>query len=140
MATPTPREIIDRRRRLVLDKDADGFADLFAADGVVELPFAPPGMPRRIEGRDAIRAFSSHAFSPRVRIDDLSASAVYETTDPEVVIVEVESRGTVTATGRPFQGTSVQVFRVRDGEIVLFRDYWNPQGLAEALHAITDRT
>jgi hypothetical protein len=27
----------------------------------------------------------------------------------------------------------VQVFRIRDGEILLFRGYWNPQSLAQGL-------
>ena len=31
------------------------FADLFAQDGVLRFPFAPPGMPREIRGREAIR-------------------------------------------------------------------------------------
>ncbi len=29
----------------------------------------------------------------------------------------------------------MQVFRIRDGRILLLRDYWNPMGLADALRA-----
>jgi ketosteroid isomerase-like protein len=43
------------------------------------------------------------------------------------------SRGTVTSTGRTFEGTSIQVFRIRGGKIVLFRDYFNVGGLQDIL-------
>jgi ketosteroid isomerase-like protein len=129
----TPLEVLDSRRRLVVDRDLDGFADLFATDGVLELPFAPPPMPRRLEGRESIRAFSIAGAKPPMEIEDLETVEVYETSDPEVVIVELATLGTVTATGLPFRLTSLQVFRIRDGEILLFRDYWSPEAIAELL-------
>jgi ketosteroid isomerase-like protein len=134
MSMPTPQNVIARRRNLILEHDMDGFAELFAADGVIELPFAPPGMPTRIEGREAIRSFSTGTGTSLMQIEDMWPTQVYETTDPEVLIVELETKAVVTTTGAPFQATSVQVFRIRDGEILLLRDYWNPQGLAQALN------
>lgn len=133
MSSPSPRDVIARRRSLVLAHDRNGFADLFAADGVLELPFAPPGMPTRLEGRETIRSFSTGAGTSLMRIEDMWATEIYQTTDPEVLIVELETKAAVATTGARFQATSVQVFRIRDGEILLFRDYWNPQDLAGAL-------
>ncbi|KAB8185470.1 nuclear transport factor 2 family protein [Microbispora catharanthi] len=135
MDRPSPRDVLARRRALILDGDLDGFADLFAPDGVIELPFAPPGMPVRVEGREAIRDFSSGQATAALRIEDMWTTSVYETTDPEVLVVELETRALVTATGAPYQARSVQVFRIRDGQILLLRDYWNPMGLADALRA-----
>ncbi len=43
--------------------------------------------------------------------------------------------GRVTKTGHAFTARSIQVFRIRDGKILLFRDYVNPNALAEALGA-----
>jgi hypothetical protein len=52
-----PRQLFARLQATILNGyDMNGQADLFAADGTLEWPFAPPGMPRRIEGRKAIRA------------------------------------------------------------------------------------
>ena len=45
MPSTTPADVLARRRHLILSGDADGYADLFAPDGVVEAPFAPPGTP-----------------------------------------------------------------------------------------------
>ena len=133
MTVPTPAQVLEQRRELLLKHDTDGFVDLFAPDGVIELPFAGPGMPSRLAGQQAIRDFSHRMAASPLRIDDLEATAVYQTGDPEVVIIELISRGTVTSTGGTFAGTSIQVFRIRDGKIVLFRDYFNVGELPDLL-------
>ena len=48
---------------------------------------------------------------------------LYQTQDPEVVIAEMRTKGTVTTTGRPFTATSIQILRIRQGRIVFFRDF-----------------
>src|ERR1700761_1050874 len=118
----TPVEVVERRRQVLLDNDVDGFADLFAPDGVMEMPTAAAGAPRRIAGRQAITEFSRQTV-PGVRVDSLEHVAVHETGDPEVIIAETITRATLTATGESFTTQSIQVFRVRDGQIVLFRTY-----------------
>jgi uncharacterized protein len=78
MAALTPAEVLERRRRLVLGQDTEGFVDLFAADGVIELPCAGRGTPARFTGQQEIRDFASHtaasAFSA-LQIDDLETAA-----------------------------------------------------------------
>ncbi|SEU42675.1 hypothetical protein SAMN05421811_120107 [Nonomuraea wenchangensis] len=49
------------------------------------------------------------------------------------MIVEYTARGTVTATGAPFEQRPVAVIRVRDGQVVSYRDYINPLPLLKAL-------
>jgi uncharacterized protein len=121
----TPVQVVERRRQVLLDQDTDGFAGLFAPDGVMEMPTATPGAPRRIAGREAITEFCRQTM-PGVRVDSLEHVAVHETADPEVVIAETLTRATLTATGQSFTTPSIQVFRVRDGQIVLFRTYVAP--------------
>ena len=125
----TPEQVLDRRREAVLRFDADAFAELFAPDGVIESPFASPGMPARLEGREAIREFGRQLARSPLRIDDLEMVAVHETADPEVVITETITTGT--AHERPIAARSVGVFRIRDGQIVLFRDYADPRVLVD---------
>jgi ketosteroid isomerase-like protein len=133
MTEMTPAQILERRRELLLNRDTDGFVDLFAPDGAIELPFAGPDLPPRLDGRQAIRDFSDRAAASPLRIDDLETVALHHTSDPEVVIVELLSRVTFAATGQRLAVRSIQVFRIRDGKILLFRDYFNPNGLADAL-------
>jgi uncharacterized protein len=133
MPSTTSADVLDQRRRLILSGDADGFADLFAPDGVIESPFAPPGVPLRLDGREAIREYSRHVVASPIRIEDFEITELYRTQDPEVVIVEMRTNGTVTTTGQSFAATSIQVLRIREGQIVLFRDFANPRILEDAI-------
>jgi uncharacterized protein len=135
MTHPTPDQVLEHRRRVLLDQDTEGFVALFAPDGAIELPFAGPEMPRRLDGQQAIRDFTRRSTAGPIHLDDLEATAVHHTADPEVIIVELVTRATITSTGRTFTGRSIQVFRIRDGQIVLFRDYFNPRGLDELIGA-----
>jgi uncharacterized protein (TIGR02246 family) len=132
MPSSMPADVLAQRRRLILSGDADGYADLFAPDGVIELPFAPPGAPSRLEGREAIREYSRHFVALPLRLEDFDVAELYQTQDPEVVIVEMRAKATLTATGRSFEATSIQILRIREGQIVLFRDFANPRVLEDA--------
>ena len=134
MPSATPSEVLAQRRRLILSGDVDGFAELFAPDGVIEGPFTgPPGAALRLEGREAIREYSRRVMASPLRLDDFEATELYQTQDPEVVIVEMLTKGTLTATGRSFVATSIQVLRIREGQIVLFRDYADGRGLEDVI-------
>jgi uncharacterized protein len=132
MPVLTPREVFEAQHRRVLARDMDGQADLFAADGVWEFPFAPAGMPQRLEGREAIRQWSVAAVRAPVRagrvLTDYDVRALHETADPEVIVVEFDLCGS--AAGEPLQLPYIQVFRVRNGEIVSLRDYFSAETVA----------
>ena len=132
MPAATPADILTRRRHLILNGDADGFADLFAPDAVIESPFAPPGTPvRRLQGREAIREYSRQVMASPLRLEDFEVVKLHQTQDPEVVIAEMRTKATVTTTGRSFTATSIQVLRIREGQIVLFRDFADPRALED---------
>jgi uncharacterized protein len=131
MPNATPADVLARRHHLILSGDADGYADLFAPDAVIETPFAGPAMPARLDGQEAIREYSRQVTAS-LRVDDFEVVELYQTSDPEVVIVEMRAKATLTATGRSFAATSVQILRIREGRIVLFRDYADPRVLENA--------
>jgi uncharacterized protein (TIGR02246 family) len=134
MPSATPADVLAQRRHLLLSGDADGFADLFAPDAVIEGPFTgQPGTPMRLEGREAIREYSRHVMGSPLRLEEFEVVELYQTQDPEVVIVETRTKGTVTTTGRSFMATSIQIFRVREGQIVLFRDFADPRVLEDVI-------
>jgi uncharacterized protein (TIGR02246 family) len=129
----TPTDVLAQRRHVILSGDADDFADLFAPDGVIEAPFAPLGAPARLEGREAIREYSRHVMASPLRLEDFEVAELHQTQDPEVVIVEMRTKGTVTTTGQSFAAASIQVLRIRDGQIVLFRDFADPRVLEDVM-------
>lgn len=131
MPEPTPatsaRAMLERLLPMFLATDLNGFADLFAEDGVHELPFAPPGVPRTIVGRENIRAYVTAISNPApLTHTDFANVRIHDTADPEVAIAEYDAEGHVTATGERYSLPYVNVVRVRDGRILQWRDYWSP--------------
>ena len=129
----TPTDVLAQRRRLTLSGDADGLADLYAPDAVIESPFAPPGAPALLRGREAIREYSRRVVASPLRLDEYEVTELYQTQDPEVVIVEMRGKATLTTTGQSFATTSIQILRIREGQIVLFRDFANPRVLEDLI-------
>jgi uncharacterized protein (TIGR02246 family) len=134
MPTTTPADVLARRSQLILSGDADGLADLFAPDAVMEFCFhGPPGTPVRIAGRAAIREYSQQVMASTLRIEELEVTELYQTQDPTVVVAEMRAKATVTATGRSMTATSIQVLRIQDGRIALFRDFADPRVFQELM-------
>jgi uncharacterized protein len=132
MSSVTPADVLARRRHLMLTGDADGFADLFAPDAVIEFAFhGPPGTPVRLEGREVIREYSRRVMASPLRLEEYEVAELYQAQDPEVVIAEMRAKATVTTTGRSITATSIQVLRIRAGHIVLFRDFADPRFLED---------
>ncbi len=134
MSSAMPADVLARRRQLMLNGDADGFADLFTPDAVIEFSFhGPPGTPVRLEGREAIREYSRQVVASPLRLEDYEVAELYQTQDPAVVIAEMRAKATVTTTGRSITATSIQVLRIREGHIVHARDFADPRILEDAI-------
>lgn len=129
----TPREVAEQVRKMVAGEGVV-FADLFAAEGVLAYPFAPPGQPRDLRGRDAIRAYFAAIGQSRALFTMAGVDAVsWQTDDPEVVVTQITHHGTSQVTGAPYEFTALGVIRVRDGMIVRYEDYMDPIALARLL-------
>ena len=126
----TPREVFERAHGLVRSYDIR-YVECFAEDGALVFPFAPPGMPKRVEGRAAIRDL----LAPRHealraagrKILEYENLRVHETHDPEVIVAEFEVD--VQGSKRAF----IHVLRVRDDQILEQRDYFDSLAMAERL-------
>jgi ketosteroid isomerase-like protein len=126
-----PREIFERYQHCVLHKDWQSFGDLFAEDGVIEFPFALPGVPVRREGREVIRNAAREGWSRvPLQFEEFRSVVVHDGRDPEVLIAEYDVCGTIAPTGERFQFPFALVLRVRDGSIASAREYLHLLALA----------
>jgi hypothetical protein len=128
-----PREAFELFRDHLLTGTSAGLETFLADDGVVESPFAPPGAPRRIEGREAFAARAvpqREALLRRVRFTAVRDVVVHETADPQVAVVEYEVEAVREADGLRAATPFAVVVRVRDGRVVLWREYQNPAAMA----------
>ncbi|MFI6173110.1 nuclear transport factor 2 family protein [Nocardia sp. NPDC051052] len=128
----TPTEVVDEALRLLLTKNMVGFAGLWAEQGSIEFPFAPPGYPSELTGRAAIEHYLRD-YPEQLDVRAIDPPTVHVTADPEIVVVEFAAAGVAVRTGRPYRMRYIAVVTVRAGEIVHYRDYWNPLAAAEAL-------
>jgi hypothetical protein len=82
MPSATPADVLARRRHVILTGDADGFADLFAPDAVIEVPFAgPPGLPVRLAGREEIRESARQMLESPLRLENFEVVELHQTRD-----------------------------------------------------------
>lgn len=134
----SPRQVVEQVRRMVAGEGV-AFADLFAADGVLRYPFALPGQPPELRGRDAIRAYHGAAAGSRQLFDmDGVDALVRDTDDPEVVVAQIEHHGRSLVTGEPYRFRALAVIRVRNGQIVSYDDYMDPIATARLLGRTAD--
>lgn len=108
----------------IVRKDVDAIVDIHTEDGIIEFPFAPPGFPRRVEGREAIRVFEA-PISESVASSSFHDLVVRPLAEPDMAVAEY--RGEVTLTnGRAYNNTYCLVIRFRDGLMQHVREYFNP--------------
>jgi len=105
--------------------DLEGFLALWADDGVQEMPFAPPGVPQRLSGRDELRTFWTSVFAnmKRIAFRDVDVAALVGSRrsisqhQGEVTLVD----------GRPYNNRYVCVFEFDvDGRLKLYREHFDP--------------
>ncbi|WP_211222530.1 nuclear transport factor 2 family protein [Actinokineospora enzanensis] len=114
--------------------DGEPIGDLLAEDVVVEMPFAPAGRARRIEGRAAFVEFAAagRAALP-FSIEESRDVVVHRTADPDVIIVEYELVARLHRDGRRASAPFIGVLTTRDGLVVHWREYQNPMAMAAAM-------
>ncbi|MFJ9815392.1 nuclear transport factor 2 family protein [Streptomyces sp. NPDC101151] len=121
----SPAELYRRSLQLLLDKDIPAWVGLWAEDGVMEFPFAPPGWPERLEGREAVADYMRD-YPDHIDLHGFPEVRIHETTEPGTVVVEMRGVGRLVETGNPFDMTYIAVVTVEDGRFTSYRDYWNP--------------
>lgn len=131
--TETLREVWEHLVSHQVTRDIGGWINCFAADAIMEWPFRLKGIPARLEGRDAIRAAVEpvwqRAKETNRRIMGHERVVFHQTTDPEIAIVEFDMIGD-TARG-PFRQSVVYLLRVRDGRVLLLREFVDTAALSE---------
>ncbi|PHM45537.1 nuclear transport factor 2 family protein [Xenorhabdus miraniensis] len=132
------KNVLVRSLQLLEAGDARGWCDLFHPDGVLEFPYAPPGWKTRFEGREVIwkhmQKFPEHLT---VRFTEVS---FYETADPNMAIGEFHGDGFATVTGRKLEQDYISVLWTNNGQIMRYRDFWNPLRHLDALGGVEAAT
>ncbi|WP_446220114.1 nuclear transport factor 2 family protein [Micromonospora sp. IBHARD004] len=130
--TPSAVDLLQRSLDTFLAKDMKGWTDLCADDVVAEFPFAPEGSPARIEGREALYEYL-RGYPDLIDVREIPTVRIYATDDENVAIADWSVSGTVLTNGNPYEMRYATFATFRDGLIVNYREYWNPQAFLKAL-------
>ena len=126
----THQEIFDRYLYAgAITRNPDAIAAMFTEDGVYDAPLAPDGHPLhgRLVGRAAIRTgigvyHQQPTYQGTINVER-SAYVLHDTADPDVFIAEIDVAFDE-ADGRRTTMSLVWIFRVRDDQIAMLRDYF----------------
>jgi ketosteroid isomerase-like protein len=130
----TPRDVFHRMRQQWLGHPGALTGDDLTDDVIVEFPFAAPGRPNRLEGKQRFLEFANpqRATLP-IHFDDCRTVAIHDTADPNTIVVEYELTGTSTKTNQQSTAAFVAVLTFRDGKVARWREYQNTLAILQAL-------
>ena len=130
--TLTHKEIFERYMYAgAISRNPGAVAAMFTEDGVSVAPLIPDGhrLPRRLAGRDAIRAGLSafhRELAPQGTVNaGQSRLVLHDTADADVFIAELDAVLDHPG-GQREPASLVQIFRIRDGRMAVLRDYFTP--------------
>ena len=110
---------------------ADSMFDMFTNDAVVEFPFAPPNVPKRLGKPEVVEYINN--IAGQFTFDRFGEPSVQKTADPDLVIVEFEIIGRNNVTGEAYHSYFVSLIRTQGGYIIHYREYQNALALLQAV-------
>lgn len=124
-------ELLDAHFRTI-KTDPQAWRALFAADAVLEMPFAPAHIPRVQKGIDAI-ADSVAVFLSQLGDDfRIDVKNVYRIEGEDAAFAEFSMTATVIPTGKIYSQDYILYVRARNAKITFYREYFDGARIVEA--------
>ena len=114
-------------------REFDAMAELLAEDVVFDLAYAPEMLPMPTEGRAAVQALVGNVIGGMFEPFSIEVVAVYLGAEPDLIVAEYHSDGTVKHNGNRYTNDYIGVFRVDDGGIRFWREFHDPERATKAL-------
>ena len=129
---PTVVQLFHNSLDKFLAKDMKSWTDLCDENVVAEFPFAPEGSPSRLEGREALYEYLKN-YPGFIDIQRIPTVQTYPTDDKNIIIAEWSVTGKVISNGNPYNMKYATFVTYRDGLVINYREYWNPQAFQKAM-------
>lgn len=110
---------------VVSSRAGTGFLAMCSEDIVFQLPYAPAGLVREVRGKAQLAAYIQKV-GELIAFDVMSMPVTHASVDGETFVLEFSCKGHGMLSGGDYDQDYISVIRVRGGEIVQYRDYWNP--------------
>lgn len=113
--------------------DFDAMQRILADNIVFEMPFAPEGFPRRIDGRDNVLEFLS-AVPDFIEPENLHDVTIHEFAEqPGELVAEYRSATRLKGTGQEYRNCYVVRATAQDGKLHRFAEFYDPIPLVLAM-------
>jgi ketosteroid isomerase-like protein len=116
---------IDAFFQRMREKDIGAWAQLWHAEARIIVEYPPAGFPSEINGKDEIISGFRDLFA-HFSSYDATIRAIYETLDPDIIVVEWDVRAVLAKAGEVYRGNNITVFKFESGLIRRYHDYFNP--------------
>ncbi|SNX55998.1 ketosteroid isomerase-like protein [Streptomyces sp. TLI_55] len=120
----SPRDVFLALVNGVAEGRWEELPELYAEHTDVVHPFHPLRAPA-LRTREELRAHFAPTGTGPLLIRRPANITIHETADPEVIVAEFEYQGHVAESGEEFALPGIFVLRVREGQIVSSRDYFD---------------
>jgi ketosteroid isomerase-like protein len=110
-----------------MNKDPDGFCDIWAEDAVQEILLPPEfeGFESVWSGKQSITSYYKNAIARR-KDWTFYIHEIHQTLNPDVLIVEASAHSVVIESRRTYDQHYINLFKLRDGKLILLREHVNP--------------
>ncbi|MBA3741418.1 nuclear transport factor 2 family protein [Sporichthya sp.] len=114
--------------------DTEALAAIVAEDASIQVPFAPPGMADRHEGRAAILELVG-GYGQMIDTLNLTVTEVEALARPDEYVALYQSDAWIKPTGLPYKNFYIARFTLRDGQVLRHVEYLDTLVMATALGA-----
>ncbi|MGK6353884.1 nuclear transport factor 2 family protein [Sphingomonas sp. DT-207] len=126
--------VAQRFFELLRRKDIEAWADLWAGNGHIIVPYPPEGFGTSIDGKAAILSAFRGLFG-NFETFDTELTGIYPAADSDAVVVEYNVRATLVG-GTRYTNSNIAVFRFEDGLITAYHDYFDPRRFQVVIDAL----
>ncbi|MEU4526384.1 nuclear transport factor 2 family protein [Amycolatopsis sp. NPDC024027] len=130
-----PGKVLEKLRTCAIAQDVEGTAKLYADDVVHDFPFAMPGVPPHLVGRDAVMEFTTSNWNGPIKYERYVTIAAYLTDDPNTIIVHQDVYGSSSTTGELCLPGLI-VFTTENGQIKRFTEFVDALAVYKAMGQI----
>lgn len=129
-------QLIRRYFDCLMKKDLVAWGELLHDDVRQENPFAPKGIAEVYPNKAYILDFYGRTFKNR-KDHVFMLDKIHETTEGNVVIVEGRARSIIGEINKVYDQRYVFVFTIKDGKVLINREYFNPLVYLKAWDGVT---
>ena len=105
--------------------------DLMHDDLAFELPYGPEGM-RGPHNKQSFAGMQDYVFGMFTDFS-IGVTELHPGLDPNALVAEYASKCTVKATGGPYDNRYIGVVQFKDGKVVAWKEFHNPEIATKAL-------